>query len=136
MIIIVSEAIIPWQQKLNIWNDLHAYKTFLSLVDISNEDLKVSSGNGGIEQLKRNTTLEKTVTLLANIHDTIVQQAYFAMYYDNDPFYIRKITKVIDERNVKMKCFEKVVGNFCWPKREKWEINIKYFFYRPVILIC
>ncbi|GBM89432.1 hypothetical protein AVEN_201520-1, partial [Araneus ventricosus] len=79
----------------------------------SNEELKVPSGSGDIEQLKKNTTLEQAKILLANIHDTIKEQVYFAVYYDNDSFYIGKVTEVIDEQNVKMKFLEKGAGNFC-----------------------
>ncbi|GBN16964.1 hypothetical protein AVEN_228700-1 [Araneus ventricosus] len=106
------------------------------LSNTSNEELKVPSESGDIEQLKKNTDLEQVKILLANIHDTIKEQVYFAVYCDSDPFYIRKVTKVIDEQNVKMKFLEKGAGNFCWPKRDKLEIiNVKYIFCGPVILI-
>ncbi|GBL81082.1 hypothetical protein AVEN_83154-1 [Araneus ventricosus] len=104
------------------------------LSNTSNEELKEPSGN--IEQLKKNTTLEQAKILLANIHDTLKEQVYFAVYYDNDPFYIGKVTKVIDEQNVKMEFLEKGAGNFRWSKRDKLEIiNVKYIFYGPVILL-
>lgn len=64
-----------------------------------------------IEQLKKNTTLEKAKILLANIHGTKKEHVYFAVYYENDPFYIGKITKVTDEENVEMKFLEKVAGH-------------------------
>ncbi|GBO28260.1 hypothetical protein AVEN_248198-1 [Araneus ventricosus] len=111
-----------------------AKRAFLS--NTSNEELKVPSGSGDTEQLKKNATPEQAKILLANIHDTIKEQVYFAVYFGNDPFYIGKVTKVIDEQNVKMKFLEKGAGNFHWPKRNKLEIiNVKYIFYGPVILI-
>ena len=58
------------------------------------------------------------------------------MYYDNDLFYMGKVTKVIDEKYVEMIFLEKRAGNFCQPKRDKLEIiNVEYIFYEPVILI-
>lgn len=42
------------------------------------------------------------------------------MYYDKDPFYIGKVTKV-QGTEVCVKFLERGAGNFRWPKRDRME---------------
>ncbi|GBM53732.1 hypothetical protein AVEN_159539-1 [Araneus ventricosus] len=87
-----KEKYVIKNKNLEETNEPSAKQALLS--NTSNEELKVPSGSGDIEQLKKNTTLEQAKILLANIHDTIKEQVYFVVYYGNDPFYIRKVTEV------------------------------------------
>ena len=72
--------------------------------------------------------------VLQGIHSVLEEQKYFAVYYDNNPFYIGKITKILDKEKVEMKFLEQGAGNIRWPKGDVLEvIPHKYIFYGPVI---
>src|SRR5207253_9795458 len=93
-----------------------------SLCDVSTE----------IQQLDRKGASEEVKVKLERIQGAVQEGLYFAVYYEQDVFYIGEITK-IEGKQVYMKFLEKGAGNFCYPKRDRIEkINNKYIFYGPV----
>jgi len=73
-----------------------------SLCDVSTE----------IQQLDRKGASEEVKVKLERIQGAVQEGLYFAVYYEQDVFYIGEITKIEGKQGY-MKFLEKGAGNFC-----------------------
>ncbi|GBM49812.1 hypothetical protein AVEN_238172-1 [Araneus ventricosus] len=71
---------------------------------------------------------------LQTIQRAVQEHLYFAVFYEQDLFYIDKVKKIEGE-DILMNFAEKSEGNFRCPKRDQEEeLKIKFIFYGPVQL--
>ncbi|GBL80032.1 hypothetical protein AVEN_29047-1 [Araneus ventricosus] len=84
------------------------------------------------QQLCRSDSIQDIKMKL--IQRAVQEHLYFAVFYEQDLFYIGK-EKKIEGEDILLKFLEKGAGNFRWPKIDQEEkVNNKFIFYGPVQL--